>query len=1333
MSNYPPTPSFGGAFSYTQQWPPPQFSTPPLSALPSYPFSGSTDIPGQPPVQTGPVVGNPSDLRNMTNLDGNTRIPGLGAHGSLPPPPPSFPYMNQFQSPNIPPPTFHTLPVPPMGLPSLPRTTAHINPLASASQAPALSRANPAVDARENAGRVTPNGLDTIDREEGELSDGDGRVSSQSQRSVAQPFSGSSQGFLGAPEQIPDGRMTKSVPSSSFATSRDSRQQNPSSDSSERMDYEPTNVPSPTDRSPRREESGSPYHPPVSISLDPTAQEFMPITTITQTTASSDEASNKLSPTKDANGQSLHSSKSPAQLRVLAQGALLSLAPHNIRYNELVSEGIDSTVLKRLYEEVGIKVPTVSGEQKPVKDTSKPSRPDVVPVQPGARSDSTRAEVVLSDAQNPTKLSEKKPAENLPSSGPVGVSAEGQKITAKDTNVPPSGIIASQTESKPLERKEVIARMLAAKAGKLTTLAGTSKPPSEKDTSVSSAAVSKPLETTVQTAPPSETQVKEKNKAQTELARQRMEQLKKQGILRSQRSHVDGESSIITQQHHGAVGAQSQPSQDASTVSKIQHPLPNRPPEPETSVPARIPGLFMTSSEQSAPGELSSTPKTNVGATMPQVGNSQRKRPRASDFDGLGTPPKKVLTTESVMACPEDRLVIDISDDEDLYGENDENGATATNRSQHRTVSEAPAGLPSSTEYPLKKPGAQPHQRAAASSTPQTPLKIGDQEELRLRDQQIQEMRKKIAALEERKRAKLAASRVQSPPDSNRAASASLDTPLVSKPSMHASTSSAVKERHDQPTVQANFISSVGSQGSGSPALIRSPSVQSLTSVDPAHLERMRAKFMRKKEIESGLPALDAELSKSEAKLAEFKREEERLRAEIAKGREGKRQLMEELESLGVETQGLSMEELQAAKAAFERPVCSTVALSSASIENTPSAATSNVQNVDETAPKDASPDHEPSLRTDVASRTDIAHAPVSVPQTSQEAIELTMSATVEDSPKDADGESEELSDGASSSSGSAMDESVDSPRPMSIGQSEPDEDSSNPHIMPPDLPEAPRGLEPVEAETDAQPCPRVSPQRPPTPQEHEILNEVDQEKTASNIEEVHTSREPSVMSDDVYEPPEPEPEPNPDIANTVYTPPFSPPPPGSIEPEDTVAAPSPHPQPEAGEELMQDVQKPKPLDESHIETLQGDRGSQELEHHFVPYISPLRYFTAYRYHPNFTEDVSDGFRSLTYSHNIDPTKFFCPYETAGGVCNDHSCEYQHFRDISLSDDKILVQMGSQREGRTPEEKDNYIAGLKQIINDMRRDKVKDFNTVAAEIAAYRRRFLQDPSRILPL
>jgi hypothetical protein len=70
---------------------------------------------------------------------------------------------------------------------------------------------------------------------------------------------------------------------------------------------------------------------------------------------------------------------------------------------------------------------------------------------------------------------------------------------------------------------------------------------------------------------------------------------------------------------------------------------------------------------------------------------------------------------------------------------------------------------------------------------------------------------------------------------------------------------------------------------------------------------------------------------------------------------------------------------------------------------------------------------------------------------------------------------------------------------------------------------------------------------------------------------------------------------------------------------------------------------------------------------------------------------------------------------------------------LTLTDDNILIQMGAAREGQTEEEKETYLAGLKEIINDLRRDKVKDFNTVAAEIAAYRRRFLQDPSRVLSL
>ena len=59
--------------------------------------------------------------------------------------------------------------------------------------------------------------------------------------------------------------------------------------------------------------------------------------------------------------------------------------------------------------------------------------------------------------------------------------------------------------------------------------------------------------------------------------------------------------------------------------------------------------------------------------------------------------------------------------------------------------------------------------------------------------------------------------------------------------------------------------------------------------------------------------------------------------------------------------------------------------------------------------------------------------------------------------------------------------------------------------------------------------------------------------------------------------------------------------------------------------------------------------------------------------------------------------------------------------------------MGSIKEGRTDAERDQYVAGLKQTINDMRRDKVKDLNPIVTEVTAYRRRFLGDPTRLLPL
>lgn len=68
----------------------------------------------------------------------------------------------------------------------------------------------------------------------------------------------------------------------------------------------------------------------------------------------------------------------------------------------------------------------------------------------------------------------------------------------------------------------------------------------------------------------------------------------------------------------------------------------------------------------------------------------------------------------------------------------------------------------------------------------------------------------------------------------------------------------------------------------------------------------------------------------------------------------------------------------------------------------------------------------------------------------------------------------------------------------------------------------------------------------------------------------------------------------------------------------------------------------------------------------FTPYESPLKQFKSFRYHPQYLKEVSNGFRSLTYSHTINSEIPLCRYEL-DGVCNDGSCQSQHLRSIGLS------------------------------------------------------------------
>jgi len=363
------------------------------------------------------------------------------------------------------------------------------------------------------------------------------------------------------------------------------------------------------------------------------------------------------------------------------------LAPHHIRYKELVAEGINPIILKRLYEEVGIKV--------------------------------------VPNAEQVPSVHEKAPAtDTLESSQPAGLAPlakETPSAAKSNVSIPHTASPASShsKDGKPLERKELIARMLAAKVAKAAS----------KDSSPVRSANSAPTSDEVR---PTKKEPKEKSKAQTELARQRIEELKRKALLKSQQKAQESLAPVPYE----------------ALAPAIHHPLPVRPPVPEPHHSAGLPGLFMTGLEQEPNVVLDPTPVSR---------RTHRKRPLASDFDEPVAPLKKHFHPTANRYSPADKLIIAISDDESLYGDDEDDNMELDSGSEQE-----PTTIVGSV---IAKPPAQPYTPAtrASTSTPQAPSSSNDQGEIRTKDMEIQAMRRKIAELELRRKSKLAASRTQSP------------------------------------------------------------------------------------------------------------------------------------------------------------------------------------------------------------------------------------------------------------------------------------------------------------------------------------------------------------------------------------------------------------------------------------------------------------------------------------------------------------------------------------------------------------------------------------------
>ncbi|KAI9875882.1 MAG: hypothetical protein M1830_007845 [Pleopsidium flavum] len=1545
MSNYPPTPSFGGRFSVTSRLP----SSNSVVAHNDRPRSNrAKSALHMPPGAQSTLAAN------AYSFNANAQAMNLEAFRSGVPPPP---FLN-FPHGSLPPPPFPPVPIPQNGFPAqfpilIKRPeSSHI----SMQNSPVQRAKRPPPSPQDKAGKSTQRcqvAPSEADREEGELSDWEVKATLEGVTNIArqQPL----QYQVREPKLFltePSSKRQGEYHASSLARTKDLT-----------ADYEQSphrknslQLPSKT-RSPLAEQLMRPRdhgialrnhrpketHPLIEnrpygrysperrashsrkFRLPTVIKLALSSTTVLQSRGISPASQNpdarvpsggRWSPSKDADETYAHKNtldttfdgqrygpvigKSVKDIRKLAKSALLGLLPHSIRYADLLAAGVDEGTLRSLYEEVGVKVPPQTHSTPPTENmgqnqsaelpapnghqdddaehhiatvarpppTNPPSQPNSMHVIQPAKVTNVPFERVSATSAG---VVTKRPEEAVVATSIDAKSTDAKSTDTKSTDakIVPSlsssnlptvdlGQPITTSASKTLERKDYIARMLAAKIGKLPpSLAQSNQAPPVVNSQskiltgdLGVSAVASSLEghqTTELPAVRSKTMDAEAIKqAQTNLARQKMEALKNRTLVhREPSAPLPSESQIpqpalpnrrasesSTSAHAQKVvpgqssTAQSRPESNNVYQSMLESSEPSaisRPDEAQGSTAPfpSIPGLFMTSATLSSPRVFTphsvAVRRSTTPVAINPVGNP-RKRPLAADLNDLASNTLKRPFGQTRQI----EVVIDVSEDEAADAEDSEmdfeDAEKAVVSRQSQTVLDTSIlnGLRNPlpvADIAIRKPVAV----ASALNTPsapQTPGTSKQPEDLKTREEQIQLMHLKIAELEQRRKSKQTNSRAETP-----------GTPklIAAAPTAGALPVGATKKlTATEPDVEPLIEGSNEEVGADKLNLAEAPAAEKQNTseqqqqqqlidgrtveaeakeAERAMVEVAEQKRRRKAEIEFGLPILDAEVERTQRRLEEMKNEMYRLEAEVRKGLEGRKSLIEELESLGIDTEGMPLAELQAKKDEImkEQQVadkkrgestvsqilkgfpsyislakmippspavirysftpCSQVELNELSIPS------SSVPTDDLLSPPfeehvsgvglGGQADSQP--RSATAEEADRRQALVSFKQSHTDRVEELVEETAQDMMDISRSSAEE---------GEITDESqqdmIDEPLAPDNERETSREQFTNGSIdaiaaghycdrspqstslsMEDEYAPDPAQLAPADDNSAATTSVEAPSQQPL--QEFTTVGDVqkdfndsarcdslEQSLSSDDFDNSEDSDDSTELPDsDIYEPPEPT-----STANAEGTELNSPP--YSLQPSDTTvrieqeadgSAPFAAQAPSSPVDLLQEAE----VLES-VELVKNESSTRSRkEGRFVPYESPLKQFKAYRYHPNYMEEVPGGFRSMTYSHNINSDMPVCRYEAAGGICNDSTCDSQHFRDMGLSDDMILVQMGSVHEGRTPEERDEYVSGLKQIIQDMRGRKVKDFNTVASEIAAYRTRFLKDTSRILLL
>lgn len=1016
--------------------------------------------------------------------------------------------------------------------------------------------------------------------------------------------------------------------------------------------------------------------------------------------------------------------------REQAQAIIRELHSYEIGFNDIASEGVDAKLLQSLYAEIGIPAvfpaETISQQPESQKQAAIPSNFSTSTQTPGPRNHQETS----GDKVSGSGITTEKPRTGQPVKNPAEAPLKHDPKTpgnsdvtpAEDPSVSNSGKSATKpVASKPMDRKDYIARLMAAKSGKPTpasdlkteqqTIKNTAILPSNAENASQSNTQAILLNVAKDSPKPSVqpsqkqdsiSDIEAKRKAQTELARQKMEALKKAqrppkqaaklsttegpdvrgGTEVTENTVLTAPPSIDTRQNaqmpavsENRLGAYFSPSHLTPAFNipglftAVQHPIL----QSHTTLPT--PGISVKPSQT-----LSVADSKDNDADL---SDRPRKRQKAADFmDSTSTTLHNSLSHEQ-----DTGVIIDISDDDANDDSEDQstrgsprvgrpgnganNGALSTSEGRHKIDEVA-----SSRQLLWDPTDGTPSGLSA-------PSKLQEPEKLKSKEIEIETMNRKILELQQRLKVKQIVSRAQSP----RTIAAVGHQNVVSREGRLAATEridTATEEQllEEKERQQDMLATAEAEQIQMTEGVRQEMDTEHHTIVEPAKptefrdlsqasdqthiptpagemnhsaIEALRQRMI----VEAELSALDADMTRSQTMLEQAKLELERIENQLSTKLNRKSLLKQQLDSLSSLIEHDTDQQLQ-------RQPSSQPHTNGEAVEDI-------VTEVVDGLP-DSQADHEHEHKPGQIPSNSVGLSSATNPSTFDSSTQIldqldstgimadaiaepgvAETAPVEAAPnheqfddvdKSSEGELEEDNmdiSGSDVDEGQVLEENLDSvPKTEDVMDIEEDEDFYEPpsHVD--------STLQPRDGAVDKPgETPGLLQQEiafgsataaPPTEHVTEDVPVIAEETIPPNLSDVQGIPNESSQQAVPREDDE-----------------YEPPEPESLG-DDNMSPSNDLPRQSSAEaesaEMTDDMQSTSKTD---IEA-----------GHFLPYESPLKQFASYRFHPEYRKEVAGGYRSLTYSHDIRQDVPMCQYELGGGVCNDDSCTNQHFEKMSL-------------------------------------------------------------------